>query len=248
MFIQHGSRGRQRPVAGAEDVAGEEMAGEAQALGEVLGRGRGAVPGKEGRQRQEAFAPEACAFFADGAAGFGGDEAEVFAGAGNGAGGEIEPVAEMGEEAALPANEVGDGLGLGDVGDKVQQAAKYGFLRLAFRQRAFGDGAGGGEQGEGKRGLHGKCRAGVDQFGGKAAELVGQAGDPAGFDQVAGLPYVGAGAGGAAAGQATIEAMVFGEDGGECVALAEGGGVDDDAGGLPFDAHGCSGPEFERVR
>jgi hypothetical protein len=24
--------------------------------------------------------------------------------------------------------------------------------------------------------------------------------------------------------------------------------VDDDAGGLPFDAHGCSGPEFERVR
>ena len=111
-------------------------------------------------------------------------------------GGEVEAVAEFGEEVGLPADQGFErGRVGGEVGDEADDAAENDGVRLALGQGTLGDGAGAGEDGEVKRIVHGEGGAGVDEFGGKGAELVGEAGDPAGLDEVAGEPERGLAAG-----------------------------------------------------
>ncbi len=176
----------------------------------------------------------------DGAAGAGGDVGEVFAGAGDGAGGEVQAEAEILEQAELPADQVrqqGDaGAGMGD---QMQHAAENAGVGLALRNCALGDGTGGGEDGERPGIVHSQGGAGVDELGGDGAELVGEAGGPAGLNEVAGLPKRGFGAGEAATGKAADGAVVFGEEGDDGVVLAIGAGGEDDAGGVDF--HGAQG-------
>ena len=78
--------------------------------------------------------------------------------------------------------------------------AKASGVGFAFGECAFGDGAGGRQDGEGESVVHGGGGGGVDEFRGDAAELVGEAGDPAGLDEVATLPEGGLGLAAAAAG------------------------------------------------
>ena len=150
---------------------------------------------------------------------------------------EVEAVAEFGQQVGFPAHVVrqqGRGALGPQAGDEGDEAVEGAGVRLAVRQRALGHGAGGEEEGEGERVVHGQGGGGVDQFAREGAELVGEAGDPAGLHEVAGLPDRGLGAGGAAAGEAGVAAVGLGEQRDHGAAFAERAGVQDDGGGLPF--------------
>src|SRR5512139_2887269 len=75
-FQQARTRGEGIRLALDQQVAGEEMAGDAQAVEDLLPRGFAALD-KEGRQRKEAIAILPRCLFADGAPALRADEGEI---------------------------------------------------------------------------------------------------------------------------------------------------------------------------
>ena len=93
---------------------------------------------QERRQAQQARCPDAGARRGDGAAGLRRDEGEARRLAGDRAAGQIEAVAEIGEQHRLPADQVAQHrLALRQMGDQVQQAVEHARMRLTFRQGAL---------------------------------------------------------------------------------------------------------------
>lgn len=99
--------GRQGPVEWAEYVRLEEVPGEVEAGGDVAGAEPALSREQEGGQRQEPILVGFARLAADGAPGARADVDEVVDGPGGGAPGEVEPEAEVLQQARLEAHEHG---------------------------------------------------------------------------------------------------------------------------------------------
>src|SRR5215207_4115903 len=106
------------------------MAREAQSRKPFGGAGRGRLAAeKEGRQGQEAVGPGGGGGAGHGAAGFGGDVGQVLPAAGEGAAGEVEAVAEFGQQGGFPAEVIrqqGGGALCSQAGDEGDKAVEGG--------------------------------------------------------------------------------------------------------------------------
>lgn len=224
----------------AEGIAGEEKACHAESRKPFLYIGGLRGVAEERWEVEKAVGIGCAGLGTHGPAGFGGDEDEVFRGPGGGAGGEVEAVAEFGQEGRLPMDQERQGMlgAASECGDHADQSVEAARMRLALWKGAIGHGAGGGQDRERQRVIQGERGRGMHHFAREAAELVREPRHPAHFDKIARLPERRLPARGAALGEAGMAAMGFGQHGDHGAALAMRAGSQDDGGGVPFSGHG----------
>ena len=108
----------------------------------------------------------------------------------HGAGRKIKPIAELGQDQRLKPHIIRNHAlsAPGQMADQGNQASKGARMGFAFRQRIGGDRAGGRQQRQRQRFIHGECRRRMHQFTTEAPQLIGKPGDPARLDQIARQP------------------------------------------------------------
>src|ERR671916_1675376 len=135
------------------------MPRQAQSCKPFGGLGRRLRAEEEGRQGQQPVGVGGGGGAGGGAAGLGRDVGQVLPAAGDGTAGEVEAVAELGQQLRFPAHVVrqqGFGALAPEAGDEGDETVEGAGVRLAVRQRALDHGAGGGQEGGGGRVLPGQ--------------------------------------------------------------------------------------------
>ncbi len=114
----------------------EEVAGQAEGVGDVAGHDRRIFGDEELRQDQQAVAIGLCRLAGDGTAGLGRDVGQIFGGAGHGAGAEVEAEAELVEQGQLEAGEIDGEVARGFVVQRVDGQRQQPVMRIALGQQA----------------------------------------------------------------------------------------------------------------
>jgi hypothetical protein len=217
--------GRQGPVEWAEHVRLEEMAGEVEARADVAGAEPRLGREQEAGQGEQPVLVGLAGVAADRAAGAGADVDEVVHGAGGGAAGEVEPEAQVLEQAGLEAHE--------DRGPdlRVQEGAAEGLegeegarMWLPLRKRAGRHGGGGGHPRQRQWIVEERCRPLTLGLKDRRAQLFGDAGAVADEAAHAGLQVRPHALGGAAGDVGGVAAVAGGEQVHDRPALAVGAG------------------------
>src|SRR5690242_18786142 len=106
-IIEHSPRRRQGLVVPAESLAGEEMAGQAQAVAPVSRGSLRVGTEEETGEAEQAVAPDPGGVLRHRPAGARRDIGKALYRAADGAGGEVEAIAQLGQKRRLPPHQLG---------------------------------------------------------------------------------------------------------------------------------------------
>ncbi len=219
----------------AERVSLQEMAGQPQRIPpfRVVAARLGVT--QEGGQSQQPLAPNPDGGLGHRPAGAGRDVMQVVRGARYGALGDVESIAEIGEQGHLPTRQIAGGRNAGSgAGQQTQQSEEHARMPLSLRQRASRHSTGGAQKRERPGLRHSGSGGRLNDFAGDTAELVRQTSDPPQVKQVARLPACGASPRRPTPRKTAMDAMFLSENGDDQVALAIGATVKHEPRRLPF--------------
>lgn len=217
--------GREGPVEWAENVRLEEMTGQVEAGADVAGTEPRLGREQEAGQGQQPILVDLAGVAADGAAGAGADVGQVVGDARGGALGEIEPEAQVLEQARLEADEhCRPDLGNQESCAQRLEGEEGPRMWLPLRKRAGSHGGRGGYARQRQWIIEERCRPLTLGLQGRRAQLFADPGPVADEAARAGLEVGPQALGGAAGHMGGIAAVLGGEEFHDRAALAEGAG------------------------